>query len=282
MPAYVYQDFCITRKTEKKMAKNNPYLPMQVKIAKKEQMTDDTVLFTIKTKMNPAPGQFIQMSLAGIGECPISICSNNKNQIELLLRKTGNVTKHIFGLKKGDYVGIRGPYGHGYPMDEMAGKEIIVIAGGTGIAPPKSVIEYINNNRNKYGKVRIYAGFREPKEKLFACFLGQCSEMHELCLTYDKAPKDSGCKTGFVTDVVDEAEINPENTAAVICGPPVMMNFMVPILRKKGFHESQIYLSYERHMKCGIGKCGHCSVSGKYVCKDGPVFRLDEAKNLVD
>ncbi len=261
----------------------NPYEPKASKITENKMLTSDTALLKVSSGMNPDPGQFVEVSVMGIGECPISVCSYSKSHVELLVRGVGNVTKKIIKLEKGSSILMRGPYGTGYPMKDMEGKDIVVIAGGTGLAPPRSVIEYIEKNHKKYGKVSLFLGFRDPAEMLFREDIDMWKKRHDVTLTVDHCadPAYKG-KVCFVTDAFSDADISPGNKAVILCGPPVMMNVCIERLKKKGFDDEQIYLSYERHMKCGVGKCGHCVVAGKYMCKDGPVFSYKDARNFYD
>jgi len=262
---------------------DNPYEPKNHKIIEKKQFTEDTVLFKVPSSANPLPGQFVEVSIMGVGECPISVCSYSNNYMELLVRNVGNVTGKICNLKKGNNMMIRGPYGTGYPMADMMGKNIAIIAGGTGVAPPRSVIEFVSKNREKYHDVQVFIGYRDPTEILFKDDIEEWSKQFKLTLTVDKCadPSFSG-RVCFVTDAFGDADIIPENTVVILCGPPVMMKVGVDKLKAKGFVDNQIYLSFERHMKCGIGKCGHCVVAGKYMCKDGPVFNYTVAREFYD
>ncbi len=262
---------------------NNPYEPKGFKITEKSMLTSDTALFKVSSGINPDPGQFVEVSVMGIGECPISVCSYAKGHVELLVRAVGNVTKKIIKLEKGGTILMRGPYGTGYPMKEMEGKDIVLIAGGTGLAPPRSVLEYVEKNHKKFGSVSLFLGFRDPAEMLFKEDIDRWTQKYNVTLTVDHCadPSYKG-KVCFVTDAFAGADITPENKAVILCGPPVMMNVCIEKLKSKGFEDEQIYLSFERHMKCGVGKCGHCMVAGKYMCRDGPVFSYKEARDFYD
>jgi len=262
---------------------DSPYEPKPYKIAEKKQYTPDTFLFKVPAGINPMPGQFVEVSVLGVGECPISVCSYSSSHIDLLIRDVGNVTGKLAKLRRGSTILIRGPYGHGYPMAELVGKDIAVIAGGTGVAPPRSVIQYIQKNRDKYHDVHMFLGFRNPQEILFKEDIDEWSKDFKVTLTVDRCadPSFSG-RVCFVTDAFGDADIVPGNAAVILCGPPVMMKVGVEKLLNKGFNDNQIYLSFERHMKCGIGKCGHCLVAGKYMCKDGPVFDYSVAREFYD
>lgn len=263
--------------------KINKYEPKTYKVSQKTDYTNDTFILKVPCSMHPKPGQFVEVSIMGIGECPISVCSYSKHYIELLIKNVGNVTGKIAKLKKGNQILIRGPYGHGYPMKDIVGKNIIIIAGGTGTAPPRSVIEYVEKNRDKFNKIFLFFGFRDPTEILFKEDIEKWSKQFNVNLCVDKCDNpDFNGKVGFVTDIFAGSEFPQENSAVLLCGPPIMMKIAIEKLKSKGFLDNQIYLSFERHMKCGVGKCGHCVVAGKYMCKDGPVFSYDEARDFYD
>lgn len=257
----------------------NQYMPNNTKITDVIKMTEDTFLFRVRAPLNNDPGQFVQIGKFGFGECPISICSYDKDYIDLCIRNVGNVTKKLLSLRKGDLIGIRGPYGKGYPMAEMHKKDLLIIAGGTGVAPVRGAIEYYDKNIDKFGSLDILLGFRNPDEILFEHDIDEWKKRFNLDLTVDKGARGWKGKTGLITNLITD-KIKSENKAAIICGPPIMMKFVIQNLQKLEFKDQQIYISYERHMKCGIGKCGRCMKQGKYVCRDGPVFRYDEVRDI--
>lgn len=262
---------------------DNPYEPKSYKITDRWDFTSDTFLLRVSCNLNPEPGQFVEVSVLGVGECPISVCSYSQNYIDLLIRNVGNVTSHLAKMKKGGSLLIRGPYGHGYPMSDMLGKNVAVIAGGTGVAPPRSVLEYVKKHRNEYHDVYLFLGFRDPEEILFKEDLEKWQRDFNLTVSVDKCadPTFTG-KVCFVTDAFGDANIPVEGTSVVLCGPPIMMKVAVEKLEVKGFNDKNLYLSFERHMKCGVKKCGHCVVAGKYMCSDGPVFSYDVARGFYD
>ncbi|MFH1440111.1 MAG: FAD/NAD(P)-binding protein [Candidatus Woesearchaeota archaeon] len=278
---------------------DNPYLPKKAKIIKVFRETDDTLTFRLDTsifnKFNGTnrtnrPGQFFNIAVLGIGECPISIASCSDKHVDLCIRNVGNVTNAIHQKKAGDYLLIRGPYGNGYPMEEFYGKDIVMVGGGTGVAPLISAVEYIEKNRTKFGNAKLFFGFRHHDAVLFMRNFKRWNDVFDFGFTLDcpninnkliKSIKPTNCKTGAVTTLLDKAYLD-KDSIAIICGPPVMIRFVAETLLKKGIDEKNIYISYERLMSCGIGKCGHCEVGGKYVCKHGPVFRYDEAKDMKD
>ena len=260
----------------------NPYIPKKAKILDIRKQTVDTNLYKINYKIKHEPGQFVQIGLLGIGECPISICSDSEKYIDLCIRNVGNVTKFIYGLKKGDNVFVRGPYGNGYPMQMFKHKDILVVGGGTGVAPLRSVIEYIENKRKSFGDVYIFLGFRSPDDILFKEDIKRWSKKFHLVLTVDKAPKTWKGNIGYLMPLLEKEKFNIQHSVVLTCGPPIMIKFVLQSLKKMDFSDDQIYVSYERLMHCGIGKCGHCAISGYLVCKHGPVFNYSVAKNFED
>lgn len=234
--------------------------------------------------LNHDPGQFVQVSLFGVGEAPVSICSSptQLESFELCVRRVGRFTTALHWLKPGDEIGIRGPFGVGFPVIPLEGNDVILIAGGLGIAPLRSLIHYIIDNRRDFGKVDILLGCRDPESMLF------CDELEfwrkrldiNFSCSVDRAAPDWQGNVGLITALIPGVHLEPLKTVAVVCGPPVMYRFVIQELLKKGIAERHIYLSLERHMKCGLGKCGHCQIENLYCCRDGPVFNYAEIKNL--
>ncbi len=256
------------------------YKPSKVEIIKREDFRDGSFLFRLKHKVKTNPGEFLMVGLFGIGECPISICSHSKKYTELLIRNVGSVTNKLSKLKKKDKVQIRGPLGVGYPMHHMEKSNLLLIGGGTGVAPLRSVIQYIKGNKEKYSNIDIYFGFRNPECILFNEDIEKWKKEFNVHMILDK-PGKFKCDPGYVTDLLEKEKPKPKKSYALICGPQVMMSSTINKLKDFGFKDKQIYISLERHMKCGLGKCGHCMIKGHCVCVDGPVFRYDEIqKNL--
>lgn len=260
----------------------NPYIPENIKIEQIIRETADTSTFRIKKPSNFDPGRFMQVSLTGIGEAPISVCSYNEAYMELCIRKVGRVTQKLLEMKEGQKIGIRGPYGNGYPLKEFLYKNLLIIGGGTGAAPLRGVIEYISMNQNEFKDVNIFMGFRNPAEILFKRDIKKWKDKFKFHITVDTPDEKWKGSVGVITKLLEAAPLNRDNTIAVCCGPPVMIKFVTIALRKAGFEDSQVYVSMERLMKCGIGKCGHCLVQSKYICRDGPVFNYETARNLID
>jgi sulfite reductase subunit B len=277
--------------TGEELMRANPYRPWPARITSITELTATEKLFEfrlIDDKIRDAfchePGQFVELSLFGVGEAPISISSSptKKGFIELCVRRTGRFTERLHAMQCGDIVGIRGPFGRGFPIDEMRGQDVLLVAGGLGIAPLRSLINNIHDERSEFGKITIIYGSRNPKEVMFR----QQFEMwkhrpdFDLYLTVDTPDDTWDGEVGLVTKPFEHLEINPATTFGVLCGPPVMYRFVVQEMRKKGISYDHIYMSFERHMKCGVGKCGHCQIGHQYCCIDGPVFNYWEAKNI--
>jgi NAD(P)H-flavin reductase len=233
------------------------------------------------------PGQFMMLSLFGVGEAALSISNIPENgPISTTIRAVGNVTQKIKELKKGDTLGLRGPYGTGWPIKEAKKKNVLLIAGGMGLAPLRGVIEHISQKRNNFGQLEILYGARTPNDMIFT---NQFQKWHQieksrLDLTVDGIPPGVQWdgKIGLVTSCFPSMKTRPQNSVALVCGPEIMMRFVAKCLETIGFKDSQVFLSLERRMKCGIGKCGHCQLGPKYVCKDGPVFSYQDIKPYID
>ena len=264
-------------------------VPVLAKIKSIRTLTEDTLLFDITDVSDSTiflyqPGQFMELSVFGVGESPISITSTptRPELLEFAIREVGSVTCALHNLEAGDCVGLRGPFGNGFPVEEMKGKNIFFIAGGIGLAPLRSLINYMLDNRKDFGEIDIIYGARTPE---LLCFseefeTWQTAPQTRLHLTVDnKAPGWSG-KVGFVPVLVKELALPPEDRIAVACGPPVMIKFTLADLTAIGYPDENIITTLELKMKCGVGKCGRCNIGPKYVCKDGPVFRLSELKEL--
>jgi len=265
------------------------YLPVMARLLKVEQMTKLEKLFTLQLpggrSLGNAPGQFVEVSVMGIGEGPISISSSpsrSNGTFELCVRRVGDLTSALHGLEPGDVVGVRGPFGHGFPIGRMRGKDILFAAGGLGLAPLRSLINQVLDERGGFGRVIILYGTKHPSEILFKDELLEWAERGdvEFHMTVDQADEDWRGNVGVITTLFPKIMINPRNTVAATCGPPVMYRFVLMEMLGKGIPETQIYLSLERRMKCGVGKCGHCQINDLYCCQDGPVFTYAQIKGL--
>ena len=274
--------------TKRIVIKNSGYEIKNSKIIKTRKLTNDENVFEIMLPNNESldhePGQFVEVSLFGIGEAPISVCSSptRRDSFELCVRNVGRFTGALHRLDTGDEVGIRGPFGKGFPVKVLQGSDLLLIAGGLGIAPLRSLINYVMDNRRDFGKVTILLGCKSPENMLFGNEVDSWSKRLDVnfSCTVDKASPDWAGNVGVITSLIPGVTIMPDRTYAVVVGPPIMYRFVIASLVSKNIPEEQIYVSLERHMKCGLGKCGHCQIHSIYCCQDGPVFRYDIIKNI--
>jgi NAD(P)H-flavin reductase len=273
------------------MMLENPYRPWPARITSITEMTAAEKLFEmriiderIREAFHHSPGQFVEVSLFGIGEAPFSISSSPSKQgfIELCVRRAGAFTEALHGMQCGDIVGLRGPFGRGFPFEDMRKHDVLLVAGGLGIAPLRALINNIHDERSDFGKVTIIYGAKTPAELMFRDQFEMWRHRNDfdLYLTVDVPDETWSGEVGLVTQPFERLEIDARNTFGAICGPPVMYSFVIEAMRKKHISYDHIYVSFERHMKCGMGKCGHCQIGHQYVCIDGPVFNYWEAKNI--
>jgi len=258
----------------------NPYIPKIVKIEKIREETEDTKTFVLDSNLDYSPGQFVELSVFGYGEAPISI-SGGDGKICLTIRAVGNVTRRIHEMKEGDEVGIRGPFGKGWPVEKAKGKNLLLVAGGIGLAPLRPVIEYVLKHRDNFRMVTLLYGARKPSLMLFKYEFERWSKEMDTLFTVDEPEPGWNGHVGVVTTLCDKIR-HVDSTITFMCGPPVMMKYTSMVLMELGFPPGEMYLSLERNMKCGIGICGHCAVGGVYVCRDGPVFSLNKALRFIE
>jgi sulfhydrogenase subunit gamma (sulfur reductase) len=273
----------------------NPYIPYPVVMDKiiTEVDTKDikTFRFTFVNKEDEEkykynPGQFGELSIYGKGESPIGIASSptQKGYVEFTVQKAGVVTAALHEMEEGAVMGIRGPFGNSWPLEFLEGKNIVIVGGGFAFTTLRSLINYMihDDNRKRFGKITVIYGARTPGLLLYKDELIEWQKRDDLNLnvTVDKGDATWKGREGFVPTVCKEVAPSAENTVAVICGPPVMIRFTLPVFFELGFSKENIITSLEMRMKCGIGKCGRCNVGSKYVCKDGPVFSLAELDKL--
>jgi NAD(P)H-flavin reductase len=259
---------------------SSPYVPEKATIKKITQLTETEKLFLVSIdsgrSLGHAPGQFVEVSLFGIGEGPISISSPpaRDNTFELGVRAAGNLTRALHGLKSGDALGIRGPFGHGFPVENLMGKDLLFVAGGIGLVPLRSLIKYSLEHRDAFGRIIILFGSRSPKERLFTDELSEWSKRKdvEFLETVDRSDEGWTGNVGVITTLFKKITIDPRKTAVMIVGPPVMYKYALLEVKEKEVPRNNIFLSLERRMKCGLGKCGHCQINNYYVCQEGPVF----------
>jgi len=289
------------------LTETNPLSPMKTRITKIHNMTDIEKLITLRfqnqadeANFNYMPGQFVKIGVMGVGEAPISICTAKSDErgLELCIRNAGRVTNAIHNLKVGNTLWARGPYGNGFPMEELEGKNLLLVAGGLGIAPIRGVLQYALQHREKYGEIKFLYGIRCYdlmlfKDEIIEYFRNGDDIGVKLYLSYElkedqfcyelECERNDRCTQGMVTKLFNLLEETEKNTVSIIGGPPIMYKFTVMELEKMGFKPDEVYMTLERRMRCGVGQCGHCIVgtgkSIKYVCKDGPVFTLWDAIN---
>ncbi len=233
-------------------------------------------------------GQFGLYSVFGYGESTFNICSSSnwKNHLEFCFRKTGRVTEAMWEVVPGDTIGFRGPYGNAYPMKDWEGKDLVFVGGGIAMPPIRCAIWYALENREKYGKISIVYGARTVGDLVFRNDLAKWAEFPNVDVLQTVDPggetPDWQGKVGFVPNVLKEATFDATNAAALVIGPPVMIKFSLPVLAEAGIRDADIFTSLENRMKCGVGKCGRCNCGPVYVCKEGPVFSLEQMKSLPD
>ncbi len=230
------------------------------------------------------PGQFDMLYVYGVGEVPISISGDPSETGTLVhtTREVGAVTGAMKKLRVGGTLGVRGPYGKGWPVKEAEGYDVVIVAGGIGLAPLRPVIYHLLTHREKYGKIALLYGSRCPEELLYLKNLDKWQSLPDIetRLTVDRATGRWRGNVGVVTTLIPGASFDAPHTMAMVCGPEIMMRFTVPELQKRGVADEKIFISMERNMKCGVGLCGHCQLGASFVCKDGPVYRYDEMKDI--
>ena len=265
------------------------YLPEMATVLRSEPMTALERFIELKfdsgNELGHLPGQFVEVSIFGVGEAPISISSSptQNGSFQMVVRNAGNVTRAMHGLKLGDKVGIRGPFGTHFPVDgEMKGKDIVFVCGGLGLVPVRSAINYVLHHREDYGDVTILFGTKSPAERLFIDEVKEWTSKENVTYTetVDRGDEQWRGNVGVITTLMTDTMVDPRKTVAIVCGPPVMYKFVIMSLYKMGMVDRNIYVSLERHMKCGVGKCGHCQINGLYVCQDGPVFKFADVAEL--
>lgn len=264
------------------------YSPLMATINKVERLTQSERRFEISLPdgqcLNHKPGQFVEVSIFGFGEAPISISSSpmRKNSFDLTVRRTGRLTNKMHELPAGSTIGIRGPFGNGFDVDTFKGKDMLFICGGIGLAPLKSLIDYTIENRTDFGRIIILYGTKSPKEILYPKEIDawQADPQVEFTMTVDRGTSEWKGNTGVITTLIPSLKLDVANTIAAVVGPPVMYKFVLMALKSRNLADGNIYLSLERRMKCGVGKCGHCQINDSYVCQDGPVYHYPRVKEL--
>ena len=270
----------------------NIYMPHVAVIEKKIEETPDTITLRFSFKdpdmhqqFTFESGQFGEYSVFGTGEATFCISSSptRPRRLECTVKRVGKVTNALHRLSTGAEIGFRGPYGNSFPLDKMEGKNLVFIGGGIGLAPLRSLIWNVLDNRDKYGNIKIVYGARSPVDLCFKYDLKAWRKEESLTLhiTVDRGDANWKGRVGFVPQVVEELAPSAKNAVAIVCGPPVMIRFTFPVLEKLGFSPEQMITTLEKRMKCGVGKCGRCNIGNIYVCRDGPVFSYDRIMELI-
>lgn len=264
-------------------------IPRAFRIERVVRDVSDTFTLTLRAEAGHpafpfAPGQFNMLYQFGVGEVAISVSGDPADDTRVIhtIRAVGAVTRAMTSLKKGGTVGVRGPFGSAWPVDEAEGSDIVIVAGGVGLAPLRPAIYHVLNNRGKYGRFVIVYGARTPKDILYRGQLEKWSARLDtfVDVTVDRASRGWHGNVGVVTRLIGHGGFDPENTVAMVCGPETMMRFAIQALNDRGVDSDRIYVSMERNMKCAVGFCGHCQFGDHFVCRDGPVFRFDRIEPL--
>lgn len=262
--------------------KTNIYLPDPYRIADIIRETALEYTFKVDAKVQVDHGQFFQISLPEIGEAPISVSGIGEDWLEFTIRKVGKLTNQLFSLSRGDRLFMRGPYGNSFPVKDFRGKDLVIIAGGTGVSPVRSMLKHYYEHYDELRSLHLIAGFKDRNSILFADELKSFSDRFNAILTLDKE-EIPGFHSGLVTEHIKKipfAQFPDYNV--VIVGPPVMMRFAALECLKNGVGKDKIWMSFERKMSCAVGKCGHCKIDETYVCLEGPVFNYTKAELLLD
>jgi NAD(P)H-flavin reductase len=269
----------------------DPMLPQCIEISEVRRNTHDTYTLTAKAHIDepfPAylPGQFSMIYEYGVGEVPISISGDCeiRDRLTYTIRDVGPTTEAIVKHKPGDYIGIRGSYGTSWPVECARGRDVLIVAGGIGLAPLRPVIQYVIRHRSDYGRLILLYGARTPDDLLYRKQLRQWGRapQSKVMVTVDRALEKWHGHVGVVTRLFDLVSLDPAGTIAMTCGPEIMMQFVVRELLTRKFAAADIYLSLERSMKCGIGLCGHCQMGPYFICKDGPVFAYSQLSKWME
>ncbi len=267
----------------------NAYLPREAEVVERIEESPNT--FTLQLKLTDdapysfEPGQFNMLYLYGVGEVPISIVAEADEERVLThtIRALGRVTNGLAALRKGDRIGLRGPYGHGWPMRAAEGRDVVIVTGGLGCAPSVSIIHHILEHRERYGHLSILQGVKHTDDLIWREQYDRWEAMPDVrvLLAADIGSPDWRGHVGLVTALFDKLTLEPRKTIAMLCGPEIMMRASADLLHTRGIPADAIYLSMERNMQCGIGHCGHCQIGSQFVCRDGPVFVWPQVRELL-
>jgi len=267
----------------------NPYLPVRARIEDIRTEIEDTKTITVSPQVRNAktmfafePGQFLQVTAFGVGEAPISICSSPRDSpsIQMSIRKVGSVTEALHEARVGDFIGLRGPYGNGWPLEKLRKNDVVLAAGGIGMAPLRSLMLTLPTTKGMRRTTLCY-GARNPSLLMYQSeYAGWTRAGAAIRLTVDQGDSDWRGNVGVVTNLLENLDADKEKAVACICGPPIMIKFSIRKLIQLGYRPDNIYASLESMMRCGIGKCGHCHFGAKHVCIDGPVFSYSDMQEL--
>ena len=264
----------------------NPYQPQKAVIDKVIDETPGIKTFVVKPEngFEFHCGQFAELTIPGIGEAPFAMSSPcyKPEVLEFTVQDVGYMTSKLHELKEGDVVGVRGPYGNGFPLEDFYGKEVLLLIGGVGFPPARALLYSLLNEKNKFSRILMCYGARTPEDIVYKYQIEDFRKQIELHLTVDKADENWTETEGVVTVLMDKVEVDLKKSAAVVIGPPIMMKFGTFKLLDVGYQPQDIYLSMERKMYCGIGQCRHCMIDHYFICKDGPVFTYEQLKDLPD
>jgi NAD(P)H-flavin reductase len=262
-------------------------VPQPFRVLRRRRETSDTWTLTLEPlsgeAIDPAPGQFTMLYFFGVGEIPISVSGADDGLLVHTVRAVGAVSAAICAAKPGAVLGVRGPFGTSWPVREATGRDVVVVAGGVGLAPLRTAVQYLERSREDYGEVTLLYGGRSPGDLLFRGELSSLRRRGKLNVdvTVDAARPDWEGKVGVVPKLIEGAPFDPKSVVALVCGPEVMMHFSVVALRERGVAPEQIYLSMERNMRCAVGHCGHCQLGPTLVCRDGAVYSYDKLAPLM-
>jgi len=272
---------------------DSPFLPLRARVLETQDLTPDVMLFRVeledpgaRANFHHRPGQFAFLSAYGAGESPFTFASypSPDGVLEFAIRRVGTVTASLHDLEPGDALGVRGPFGNKFPLEEYRGKDIIIIGGGIGLAPLRPVIQAVLNSRGDYGELLVIYGARSPADLAFAHEFPSWAEAprSRVELTVDKGDGHWQGRVALVPSVLKELKPSPANAVTIICGPPIMIRFVLVELKALNFAPEQIVTTLESKMKCGLGKCARCNIGEKYVCQDGPVFTFSEISGFLE
>jgi anaerobic sulfite reductase subunit B len=261
----------------------NEYKPFLAEVKDVIRHTNAEYTFRMAYDGPVRPGQFFELSIPKYGEAPISVSGISDGLIDFTIRKVGRVTNEIFENYVGSTMFLRGPYGNGFDADHFKDKEVVIVAGGTGVSPVRGVIEYLVEHAEDPAQIHVIAGFKSPKDILFRNDFKRWKDEMDITLTIDAGDPTEEYQVGLVTAFIPGLSLKDVDQAeAIVVGPPAMMRFSCAALLKRGIAEDHIWISQERKMCCGLGKCGHCKVNDTYICLDGPVFNYTKGKTLID